>query len=148
MILDRMEGGRFYGDDIAKGLAFIRKAIANGIADGRYEIEGDDIYAQVHTYDTKAAELKRPESHRKYIDIQAMLAGEEIIEWIPIVGLAVDVPYSDDNDAILYKSAAGASRLYMKPGLYAVFHPNDGHKPGCSIDAPATVRKIVVKVKA
>lgn len=86
------------------------------------------------------------ESHRKYIDIQFVLDGEEIIDVIPISGLAVDEPYSAEKDVIKYADSAGGSRLRIRAGEAAIFFPEDGHMPGQFASAPALVRKTVVKV--
>lgn len=128
------------------GLAFIEKALADGIPDGRHELNGDACYAMVQRYVTAPSAEKRPEAHRRYADIQAVIEGEEIIEWLPVAGLAVDTPYGAENDIVFYRNAPGTAPLIMRPGLFAVFYPADAHKPGCAIAAAASVRKIVVKV--
>ncbi len=129
-----------------RGIAFIEEAIATGIADGRYVLDGDACYAMVQRYETAPAAGKRPETHRRYADIQAVIEGEEIIEWLPSDGLTIDSPYVEENDIAFYRNAHGAIRLPMRPGLFAVFYPGDAHTPGCMVSIPATVRKIVVKV--
>ena len=40
------------------------------------------------------------------------------------------------------------STLTMTPGSFAVFFPSDVHRPGCLLDQSATVRKVVIKVRA
>lgn len=129
-----------------QGIAFIEKALAEGIVDGRHDLNGDACYAMVQRYETAPSSGKRPETHRRYADIQAVIEGEEVIEWLPAAGLMVDTPYVEENDIAFYRDAAGATPLVMQPGFFAVFYPGDAHKPGCASAAPAGVRKIVVKV--
>lgn len=129
-----------------RGIAFIEKALAEGIADGSYELDGDACYAMVQRYETAPAAGKRAETHRRYADIQAVIEGEEIIEWCPAAGLVIDTPYAPENDIAFYREASGAAPLILRPGLFVVFYPEDAHKPGCALTIPATVRKVVVKV--
>ncbi len=149
MIFDTLASAARYfpaGSPFLTGVAFIQNALDRGIADGRHEIGGDGCYASVQTYETAPAEEKNPESHRRYADIQALLAGEELIGWLPVEGLETHTPYAAEHDIAFYRNAHGETPLLMRPGLFAVFYPGDAHKPGCAISRPAPVRKVVVKV--
>ncbi len=86
------------------------------------------------------------ESHRKYIDIQFILEGEEIIDVLPIGELAVARPYREEADVIKYTDSAAGSKLRLRAGQAAVFFPEDGHMPGQFASQPGLVRKTVVKV--
>ncbi len=149
MIFDTPKNAsRYFSENslFRQGVAFIEKALSDGIPDGRHDLAGDACYAMVQRYETVPAAGKRPEAHRRYADIQAVIEGEEIIEWLPSAGLEIDSPYVKENDITFYRNAPSATRLPMRPGLFAVFYPEDAHTPGCAVSAPATVRKIVVKV--
>jgi YhcH/YjgK/YiaL family protein len=86
------------------------------------------------------------ESHRKYIDIQFLLEGEEAIDVLPIGALIVSKPYREEKDVIKYRDAPAGSRLRLRAGQAAIFFPEDGHMPGQFPAAPGLVRKTVVKV--
>ncbi|MBI5195869.1 MAG: YhcH/YjgK/YiaL family protein [Nitrospirae bacterium] len=150
MILDRIEnwGGYFNKEsDMYKGFKFITEVFNENTPDGRYDIIGDEIYAMVQSYCTDALETKKFESHRQYIDIQYIVSGREAIGWLPVYELGIMTPYSEDKDVIFYHDAEGRSQLILTPGIFAVFYPADAHMPGCFIDKPGHVRKIVVKVR-
>jgi biofilm protein TabA len=107
----------------------------------------DGSLAMEQAYATKARGDCFFESHRMHIDVQCMIEGEEWIDLIPIHELAVTQPYREDKDLIKYADSASGSRLRLRPGLVAVFFPEDGHMPGQSVgDAATPVRKTVVKV--
>ena len=97
------------------------------------------------------AYLSRPraeaflESHRKYIDVQAVMAGEEIQEVVDIGRMTVDVPYNAERDLIKYHDFRDTSLLSAREGLVAVFFPVDGHISRASGE-PVLVRKTVIKV--
>jgi biofilm protein TabA len=149
MIADTISrlGSYFEGEHIALVERFLT-SLTPDMPDGRVDISGDDIFAMVSTYETRRAEDSRFEAHRKYKDIQLMLAGEEEIGWAPLEGLDVAEPYDEERDvAFFYQPAGGFSRISMRPGMCAVFFPEDAHMPQLmSGGEAATVRKVVIKV--
>ncbi len=86
------------------------------------------------------------ESHRKYIDVQCVLVGEEIVDVRPIGQLHVDKPYRPEKDVIKYHDPGSGDPIRLGPGQAAVFFPEDGHMPGLLSLEPTLVRKTVVKV--
>ena len=59
---------------INAALAFIEQVRNNPeIAEGTYSIVGNDVYANIETYQTRALENTRYESHRNYIDILTVI---------------------------------------------------------------------------
>jgi YhcH/YjgK/YiaL family protein len=86
------------------------------------------------------------ESHRNYIDVQVIIAGEELMEVQEIARLKVSEPYLPERDLIKYDDSAEASVLRMRAGDVAIFFPEDGHMPSLRWHGPGLVRKTVVKV--
>lgn len=150
MIIDRIENWKNIGliqEPVKKAFEFLENMPAD-IKDGRYEIQGKDIYAIVQSYQTVSRDKKQFESHRSYIDIQYVVSGKEIIEWLPVKMLDLFTDYDQKKDVSLYNLSANSSLLKMCPGMFAVFFPEDGHLPGCRFDEPADVKKVVIKVKS
>jgi biofilm protein TabA len=106
----------------------------------------DGSLAMEQTYITRPRGDCFFESHRLHIDVQCLLEGEEWIDIIPTQELTITQPYREDKDLIKYADIASGSRLRLRPGLVAVFFPEDGHMPGQWIDMAAPVRKTVIKV--
>lgn len=117
-------------------------------APGRYELQGDDIFMNVMTFATQPPEQKKAELHEQYIDIQLLLAGEERI----LYGVAGSARQCEErhveDDYQLCSVIDGMQRLYLKPGMYAVFMPGEPHKPGCVVKESEEIKKVVVKVRA
>ena len=129
-----------------KALAFLRQARSQTLADGRVEIDGNQVFALVQSYDTKGGEPKF-EAHRKYLDIQFVSSGEEIIGWALIDRMVVDSPYDEAKDVCLGRvPPAEVTPVRLSPGQLAVLYPSDAHAPKLAAGAPAPVKKIVVKV--
>ena len=149
MIYDLLEnGGLYFGEGSALGKA-VKFACGFDVsqADGRYEIDGDDVYALVMRYDTKPVSEGKFEAHRAYIDVQLLLEGEERMD-VSIDGGGESVGgYDREKDAELWAEARDYCSLVMLPGRLAVLWPNDRHRPGCQLDGKKNVRKMVVKVR-
>lgn len=113
---------------------------------GRIDLQGDDAYLLVQRYTTHPAESRKWESHRDYLDIQVVFEGKETIYYEPTDRLEVDQPYDAKIDAALYKPAEG-SGLDFQPRDFAIFYPEDGHKPLCQCGGPSEVVKVVAKIR-
>lgn len=121
----------------------------HGIAVGSSEkIElGDGAFVIEQVYATKARPDGFFESHRKYIDVQVIVAGEEAMEVDDIARLVPTMEFNPERDLIKYADTPAASRLTMRAGDVALFFPADGHMPSLRLGAEAVVvRKAVVKV--
>lgn len=113
---------------------------------GRYEIDGDNVFMNVMTFDTVAHDSKRYEQHREYLDVQILLNGSERIDFGP-PGAAIDPDsYHQDDDYQLCDTVEPIQTLLMEPGMFAVFLPGEPHKPGCISTTAQTIAKVVIKV--
>jgi biofilm protein TabA len=130
---------------VAKGLAWLER-FSPATPDGRYEVDGDGTYALVQSYDTVNASDRKFESHRRYLDIQYVATGHEVTYYAPIAGLDVVQAYDEGKDFALYAEPATATPLTLTDGTFAIFYPQDGHKPGCSNGGVRQIKKVVVKV--
>ena len=103
--------------------------------------------AIVSEYETKVKNEVGFEAHRKNIDIQYLLKGEERIACMPIEKLTETEPYSEEKDAAFYAAeGVAAQTMTIGGGYFAIFFPQDGHMPQLCVDEPEMVKKVVVKV--
>jgi biofilm protein TabA len=120
-----------------------------GIAPGgaqRMEL-GGGVFAIEQVYESKARVNGFFESHRKFIDVQVVVEGEEVMEVIDASRIVVREPYQPERDLITYLDVADASQLRVCAGEAAIFFPVDVHMPSLRLDAvPRLVRKSVVKI--
>lgn len=138
----------FLSPALQKGLAYIARTDFSALAAGRQEIDGDAVYAVVLDYLPEPMDKRRAEVHRKYIDIQYIVSGEELIGQAFLKDNLT--PCEDllaDKDALLFDAVEGESMLHMTAGMYAIFFPWDIHRPGCESVPGTHVRKVVVKVR-
>lgn len=132
---------------LVKGLEYLKNTDFSKLSDGRYEIEGSLIFAIVQKYQTTPKSQNEAETHQKYIDIQYLYRGEEIIGY-GVATLENEILQDSlaEKDAILYKSVRDEMELIFTEGMYAVFFPSDIHRPCCSRGAGTQVKKVVIKV--
>jgi YhcH/YjgK/YiaL family protein len=137
-----------YVEDVLRDGSAAAQRIRQIAAGSAAKVElGGGVFAMEQAYDTKARADVFFESHRKYIDVQAVVVGEEAMEVIDISRINVREPYNAERDLIIYDDHADASVLRMFPGLATIFFPNDVHMPSLRLRAaPVLVRKTVVKV--
>jgi biofilm protein TabA len=150
MIIDRVENTRFYlslHKRFQKAFAVLAEPGLAQKPDGRYEVEGDDLYYMVQHYTTRPVDQARFESHKKYIDIQALLAGQEMLGYAPTAGLEVVEPYSEEKDIMFYRVGTMTAHVRLEPGVFCLLFPHDAHLPSCQVACPAEVHKVVFKVR-
>ncbi|MHC4951330.1 MAG: NanQ anomerase/TabA/YiaL family protein, partial [Planctomycetota bacterium] len=100
MILDQLDSALMYtglGERIAVGLALLNEDSVRNAAPGKYEVDGENLFYIVDEYETKPIEKGRLEIHRKYLDIQYIVRGEECIGYAPLEGLTETMAYDGEN---------------------------------------------------
>lgn len=127
------------------GFDYLRRFTPD-ITDERHALDGDLLFALPQSYQTAPAADKRFEAHRRYIDIQYLHAGEEALYHAPIGDLQLTDPYNAERDLMFFRDPAAPSRTVLRPGQFVIYFPHDGHKGGCQVTAPSSVRKVVLKV--
>ncbi len=103
-------------------------------------------YAIEMAYRTKARAEGFLETHRRFIDVQVVVAGEEFMDVAAAPGLGTVRAYNPDRDFAELEASPAASALRIRAGEVAVFWPEDAHQPTIAAGAPALVRKTVIKV--
>lgn len=109
-------------------------------------LQGEDIYVNVHGYDTLARELCRYESHRRYVDLQYCIHGGELIDWQLGSTLKPAGPYDESKDLQFYEMGTSLTQIQMVPGSFAIFFPSDAHLPKRNDGIHQAVSKLVIKV--
>ena len=130
-------------EHLYKGLKFLREIDLAALPVGRYEIDGDAVFALVQEYETRLPEECRWEAHYKYTDIQYVVEGSEKIGWSTLDDVAKTEDRPEDN---VYFFDMEGDYFLLDTGQFAVFTPQDAHRPGVAIDGLAQIKKVVVKV--
>ena len=130
-----------------RAIEFLRRPDIHNMADGRVDIDGQDVFALINRYETVKRDALKFEYHKKYIDIQYIVSGREVIGWIPVEQMTITEAYDMEKD-ICFGIAPNKeiTMVRLQAGQLAVFYPEDGHAPKLAAGLPSAVFKIVVKV--
>jgi len=130
-----------------KAFEFMKDNDLSNLELRRHDIDGDNLYVPVSEYMTKNEEDARYEAHKKYIDIQYIVSGKELIGLAP-ASLKKDIleAYDETKDIEFMTVTEGKNHL-ATPENFFIFFPDDIHRPGLKDGDNSPVRKIVVKVK-
>jgi biofilm protein TabA len=148
MIADSIKNISIYkniSERLSKGLEILTDKTLLDKPDGKYEVDGANLFYLVQRYKTKSLSEAKFEAHRKYIDIQAVLKGKEIIGFTNIAGLKESAPYKED--VVFFDMPKDYIELKMHEETFTVLFPEDAHMPACDLGGKNDVLKIVVKIK-
>jgi biofilm protein TabA len=122
---------------------YIRNTDLLSLAPGRQDIAGDDLFAIVEHAQGKLCEHAKLEAHRKYIDIQLVLEGDEQMGWKPLADCLNPVSdYSVEKDIQFFHDAP-AAWITVPPVHFCIFFPEDAHAP---LVSSGEVRKVIFKI--
>lgn len=136
----------FLGPLFKKAFQFITATEMTSLALGKHEIEGEDLFVIVMEYETKDGADCIMENHKKYIDIQYMLRGEELMGVKTFADETPTTAYDESKDAAFYKPEYD-SLLKVKEGQFTIFFPHDLHMPSMKSGKREKILKAVFKVK-
>ena len=129
-----------------KAFAFLKEHDLATLAPGKYPIEGTNVFATITADPSKDFDKTQWESHRKYIDLQCIITGEERMGKYPFTRLTVTKPYDETKDVANY---SGDGTIYDVPaGTFMIFFPSDAHRPNITPGGNKVVKKIVIKILA
>ena len=126
---------------------FLRDFKPAEYADGRYELE-DGVYVNIETYETQERKDRRFEVHEKYIDVQYIVEGEELITLSKIEGLNLQEAYDPQRDIAFYQTSVQGKDHFVSEGQFLIIETGVAHMPCVCVNGKQTVRKVVVKIPA
>ena len=136
MVVDTLENLEKYASLnplFAQAIEFLKSHDLQTMEIGKTELKGKDLLVNIAQTKPKTKEEAKLETHRDFIDIQ-----------IPKDCIPADAPYNAEKDITFFEGLA-ETYITVKPGMFAIFFPQDGHAPGIT---PEGVKKVIVKVKA
>jgi biofilm protein TabA len=151
MIFDTLQSaGRYQGihSRLNAALKLLSGTQLSTLAAGRYDFDAG-LFATVSEYTTKPIAETFWEAHYLHADVQIVLDGRERIDWLPRSATAIRKAYDPQRELVELspRPKTHPVELLLHPGCFAVFFPDDAHRPGIAADHPAPVKKIVFKVR-
>ncbi len=130
-----------------KAFAFMKDNDLSTLELRRYDIDGDNAYALVSEYYTKKEEDARYEAHRKYIDVQYVVSGKELIGITPLALKQEVLEAYDEARDIEFMTVSQGVNYPAGPDRFFILFPEDIHRPGLRSGDSTLVRKVVLKIK-
>lgn len=150
--------GKYIPDEYREKIVSFVEKIDKDMPEGFYEIEGEEIFARVMSYDGKERRECAIEAHDKYVDIQFTLSGTEGIDIFKREELKEKTEYSEQDDVVFFydelednRNAEGG-RPYINisniSGFFSMIFPNEAHRPQiCADEQNRHIKKGVIKIK-
>lgn len=151
MIKDSIKNANKYynlSKRIELGLKYLKDTDFSKIKSGKYEILGSEVYALVQEYLSKPKSEGKFEAHKKYIDIQYIIEGEELMGVSDISNFSDLTPYNQEKDIVFLSLNTGINPEFIsvRENEFAIFTEKDAHMPSIAFNTPELVKKVVVKV--
>jgi biofilm protein TabA len=150
MILDTIANAARYAPlhpMFAQVFAYMRDHDLHALPNGRHALAGDlyadDVFLIVERVPGRTRGVAQLECHRKYIDIQLVLAGSDEMGWKPLADCQQPVAaYHAQHDIQFFHDTAD-SWVTTPAGAFCIFFPEDAHAP---LVSSAAIHKIVFKI--
>lgn len=146
MIIDYLDNADRYAPlhpGLAAGFAFLRRTNLADLPDGKHTLDGDRLFAIIARDEGRGREKSLLESHRRYLDIQYVISGEDCIGWRPLGDCRrVSTPYDAEQDLGFFYDRPD-SWITVPAGAFTIFYPEDAHAP---LATEGAIHKAVVKV--
>jgi biofilm protein TabA len=146
MILDHIDNSAFYFAQhplFEKAFAFLQQLKESDFDSAKLELDGDRLFALFFKGDGKGAEKIVMESHKKYIDIQFVFMGEDLMGHRALSQChEVNKEYVVADDYMLFNDQP-STQVLVREKYFTVFYPADVHAP---LIGKKEMHKVVVKV--
>ncbi len=148
MIFDNLNNMEQYyklNENFKIGFEFLLNNDLKSLKDGKYQIKGDEVFANIQSLTTKEKSQKKWEAHKKYIDIQYVISGKECMGY----GIYEDFKTSEKYDEIKdveFLEGEKYNYINVKENEFVIFYPNDVHAPMLCIENPEQIKKVIVKI--
>jgi len=127
----------------SRAFEYIRDTNLNVLTPGVYPIIGDKLFAIVEHVPGRAREAAKLECHRRYIDIQLVLEGEDEMGWCALADCHDPLDdYNTERDIHFFLDAP-ASWVSVPPDHFCIFFPEDAHAP---LVGSGPIRKVIFKI--
>jgi YhcH/YjgK/YiaL family protein len=126
-----------------RAFEFLARTDLLSLAPGRHALDGDRVYVSLDHKDGRGRDGARFEAHRRYIDIQLTLEGDEEIGWMPLAGCRLPAgPYDPEKDIVFFSDRPD-TWIRVPAGCFAIFFPEDAHAPLAGL---GLLKKAIVKI--
>ncbi|MGZ8257268.1 MAG: YhcH/YjgK/YiaL family protein [Gallionella sp.] len=126
-----------------QAFAYLRDTDLNALSVGVHEIVGRQLFIIVEEANGRTRTEAKLEAHRKYIDIQLVLAGDESMGWRALADCHQPIDEHNEKRDICFFEDAPVSWIVVPPAHFCIFFPDDAHAP---LVGKGAIRKVIMKI--
>lgn len=131
---------------VNNALAYLKNLDMNNLCEGKTNVD-PNFYYTIQRYNTKDISECHFESHKKYVDIQIMVEGAELMDLTDISRMNIKQDYNSETDFMLWNEPERFTRTTLQKGDYIIIYPETAHRGAIKMEKNSNVLKIVGKVK-
>lgn len=147
MIVDHIRNREKYyclGEDFKTALDYFAIVTETPFEETDIKVGNSDVIVKLRPMNTKKIEDCNFEAHKKYADIHFVAYGKEKIGYNDINNLDL-VEYNAENDVAFFTGQGDL--ITLLPGYFMITLPDDAHMPCICVGEPATLGKMIAKIK-
>ncbi len=134
-----------YHPRFGKAFAFLSRTDLAALPEGKYPVEGDDLFVLIVKAKGKGASAAQLEVHRDFIDIQYVIGGKDTFGFAHLSQCTAPVAPFDTEKDIQFFTDHPVTYIDVFPGSFLIAFPQDAHAPMAN-DEPF-IHKAIVKVR-
>lgn len=151
MIYGELRELKFYkgiSKNLDKAIECIESGAYKTAPEGKNIIDGDNVFFNCQNVKTQPVEERFFEGHKKYIDIQIVINGEEKIGYSTRSNVVRTTPWNRETDFEKYEGSV--DHLFELNGdTFIILFPEEPHMPLIhGENGPMEIKKVVFKIKA
>ena len=128
---------------LEKAFDFILNNDLASFADGRHDIDGDNLFVNVMDVDLKPRHEAALEVHDRYLDIQIMVGADEEYGWSERCDCHSPREEFNRERDVQFFTDAPQTFFTLNERQFAIFFPKDAHAP---MLGEGKVRKLIFKL--
>ncbi|NIY47696.1 YhcH/YjgK/YiaL family protein [Cedecea colo] len=133
-------------EELRQAIEHVKQHITAQTPVGKHDIDGNRLFMLVSEDATRPVDERKAEFHRRYLDIQIVMRGQEGMTFSSLPAGKPDTDWLEDKDIAFLPEGEQEKTVVLSEGDFVVFYPGEVHKPLCAVGKPETVRKVVVKM--
>lgn len=131
MIYGELKELKFYkgiSENLDKAIEYIEKGEYKNGVEGKNEIDGDKVFFNFQNADIRKEEEAFFEGHKKYIDIQLVIEGEELIGYTSRSNVVRTSSWDAEKDFEVYEGSI-EHRFVLNEDTFIILFPEEPHMP-------------------
>lgn len=147
MILDVLENAQSYvglSAGFAEAFAFLQRPDVKELTNGRHDVDGERIFVLAQNGPGRKREGAQLEAHKRYADIQLVLAGVDEMGWKATSNCEQPAGGFDEENDVQFFDDEPDAWITTRAGHFVIYMPGDAHLPTIST---GNIHKIVAKIR-